>query len=243
MTLNEGHAALHQSIVGDRLRLALDVTLSERVAGRRLAHPMLVCDVSIGQSTLPTQRVIGNLSDRRLTPRRLPAIGDTLEDHDGDRRAEAQHDQGGPQADRPGGPAHRHEGPGRARDPRLLALRDAPDQATSTPRSRTPTTSISSRPTCRRTRCTTRSTASTSTSTAAEVPGRHFADLTALDDVGSRGRRQRHRGALKARAHVAEPRQGALGTRLALTPASASSTAGTRSASRPRTSPRRCPTS
>jgi acyl dehydratase len=78
MTLNEGHAALHQSIVGDRLRLALDATLSERVAGRRLAHPMLVCDVSIGQSTLPTQRVIGNLFYRRLMLRRLPAIGDTL---------------------------------------------------------------------------------------------------------------------------------------------------------------------
>ena len=78
MTLNEGHAALHQSIVGDRLRLALDATLSETVAGRRLAHPMLVCDVSIGQSTLPTQRVIGNLFYRRLMLRRLPAIGDTL---------------------------------------------------------------------------------------------------------------------------------------------------------------------
>lgn len=78
LTLTEGHAALHQSIVGDRLRLALDATLSETVAGRRLAHPMLVCDVSIGQSTLPTQRVIGNLFYRRLMLRRLPAIGDTL---------------------------------------------------------------------------------------------------------------------------------------------------------------------
>jgi len=78
LTLNEGHAALHQSIVGDRLRLSLDATLSQRVAGRRLAHPMLVCDVSIGQSTLPTQRVIGNLFYRRLMLRRLPAIGDTL---------------------------------------------------------------------------------------------------------------------------------------------------------------------
>lgn len=78
MTLTEGHAALHQSIVGDRLRLALDAHLSEQVGGRRLAHPMLVCDVSIGQSTLPTQRVIGNLFYRRLMLRRLPAIGDTL---------------------------------------------------------------------------------------------------------------------------------------------------------------------
>jgi len=78
MTLTDGHAALHQSIIGDRLRLPLDATLSQKVAGRRLAHPMLVCDVSIGQSTLPTQRVIGNLFYRRLMLRRLPAIGDTL---------------------------------------------------------------------------------------------------------------------------------------------------------------------
>jgi acyl dehydratase len=78
LTLTEGHAAVHQSIVGDRLRVALDATLSEKVAGRRLAHPMLVCDISIGQSTLPTQRVIGNLFYRRLMLRRLPAIGDTL---------------------------------------------------------------------------------------------------------------------------------------------------------------------
>jgi acyl dehydratase len=80
LTLTEGHAALHQAIVADRLRLALDATLSRRVAGSEapLAHPALVCDVAIGQSTLVTQRVIANLFYRGLVLRRMPAIGDTL---------------------------------------------------------------------------------------------------------------------------------------------------------------------
>jgi acyl dehydratase len=78
LTLTDGHAALHQAIVGDRLRLALDATLSERVAGGRLAHPALVCDVAIGQSTLITRRVIANLFYRGLVLRRAPRIGDTL---------------------------------------------------------------------------------------------------------------------------------------------------------------------
>jgi acyl dehydratase len=49
LTLTEGHAALHQAIVGDRLRLALDRRLAERVLGSHapLAHPALVCDVAI----------------------------------------------------------------------------------------------------------------------------------------------------------------------------------------------------
>jgi len=80
LTLTPGHAALHQAIVGDRLRLALDGTLSARVIGADapMAHPALVCDVAIGQSTLPTQRVIANLFYRGLALRRAPLIGDTL---------------------------------------------------------------------------------------------------------------------------------------------------------------------
>jgi acyl dehydratase len=80
LTLTDGHAALHQSILGDRLRLPLDATLSGRVlgSGHALAHPALVCDVSIGQSTLATQRVIANLFYRGLVLRRSPVIGDTL---------------------------------------------------------------------------------------------------------------------------------------------------------------------
>jgi acyl dehydratase len=80
LTLTEGHAAVHQAILGGRLRLALDAPLARRVCGtdRPLAHPALVCDVAIGQSTLLTQRVIANLFYRGLVLRRMPCIGDTL---------------------------------------------------------------------------------------------------------------------------------------------------------------------
>jgi acyl dehydratase len=68
LTLTPGHAALHQALVGDRSRLALDAVLCREVTGhdRPLAHPNLVCDVSIGQSTGPSQRVRGNLFYRGL---------------------------------------------------------------------------------------------------------------------------------------------------------------------------------
>ncbi len=80
MTLTEGAAALHQAILGDRLRLPLDRELAARVAGaeRGLAHPGLVWDISIGQSTPVTQRVIANVFYRGLVLRRIPQIGDTL---------------------------------------------------------------------------------------------------------------------------------------------------------------------
>jgi len=79
LTLTSGHASLHQAILGHRLRLALDRELCARVTGFPApAHPGLVCDVAIGQSTALTQRVIGNLFYRGLALRRSPAIGDTL---------------------------------------------------------------------------------------------------------------------------------------------------------------------
>ena len=80
LTLGSGHAALHQALVGDRLRLPLDATLSRAVTGeeRPLVHPNLVCDVAIGQSTGPTQRVLGNLFYRGLVLLRPVFIGDTL---------------------------------------------------------------------------------------------------------------------------------------------------------------------
>jgi acyl dehydratase len=83
LTLTEGHAALHQAICGDRLRLALDAPLCAGVTGgdAPLAHPNLVCDVSIGQSTGPTQRVLGNLFYRGLVLERQIYIGDTLRTH------------------------------------------------------------------------------------------------------------------------------------------------------------------
>lgn len=78
LTLTDGLAALHAAIVGDRMRLPLDRELSHRVLGGPLAHPALVWDVAIGQSTLLTQRVIANLFYRGLMFRRFPRIGDTL---------------------------------------------------------------------------------------------------------------------------------------------------------------------
>jgi acyl dehydratase len=80
VTLTSGLAAVHQAIVGDRLRLALDSTLASQVLGSAalLAHPALVWDVAIGQSTLLTGRVIANLFYRGLALRRFPVIGDTI---------------------------------------------------------------------------------------------------------------------------------------------------------------------
>lgn len=80
MTLTPGLAAVHQSILGDRLRLPLDAELSQAVTGSTtpLAHPGLVCDVAIGQSTLVTRHVKANLFYRGLVFYRFPAIGDSL---------------------------------------------------------------------------------------------------------------------------------------------------------------------
>jgi acyl dehydratase len=80
VTLTDGMAAVHQAILGDRLALALDGELAARVLGRpgRLAHPGLVWDVAIGQSTVLTGRVIANLFYRGLVFLRAPMIGDTL---------------------------------------------------------------------------------------------------------------------------------------------------------------------
>ncbi len=80
LTLTDGHAALHQAILGDRMRLSLDAPLARRVLGRDAvpAHPALVCDVAIGQSTLFTRRVRANLFYRGLALHRLVVLGDTL---------------------------------------------------------------------------------------------------------------------------------------------------------------------
>ena len=79
-TLSSGMAAAHQAIVGDRMRLALDAVLCTAVTGvpGPLAHPALVCDVAIGQSTLVTQRVKANLFYRGLTFHRFPVVGDSI---------------------------------------------------------------------------------------------------------------------------------------------------------------------
>jgi acyl dehydratase len=79
LTLTDGHAAVCQALFGDRLRLPLDASLCAAVTGRAgLAHPMLVCNVVIGQSTGASQRVRGNLFYRGLVMLRPVFIGDTL---------------------------------------------------------------------------------------------------------------------------------------------------------------------
>jgi citrate lyase beta subunit/acyl dehydratase len=79
LTLTAAHAAFHQAIVGDRLRLSLDEPLCREVTGAQsmVAHPMLVCDVAIGQSTGPSGRVLGNLFYRGLAARAVH-LGVTL---------------------------------------------------------------------------------------------------------------------------------------------------------------------
>jgi acyl dehydratase len=80
VTLTPGHASLHQATTGDRLRLPLDHHASSRAIGRvePLAHPMLVINVAIGQSTSVSQRVKANLFYRGLVLRQPVHLGDTL---------------------------------------------------------------------------------------------------------------------------------------------------------------------
>ena len=79
ITITSGLAASHQAILGDRLRLALDTELSQRVTNARtVAHPGLVCDLAIGQSTVATHHVKANLFYRGLRFLHYPAVGDTL---------------------------------------------------------------------------------------------------------------------------------------------------------------------
>jgi acyl dehydratase len=80
VTLTAGHAALHEAVFGDRLRLPLDAELCRAVTASEhtLANPNLVCNVAIGQTTSPSGRVIGNLFYRGLVLQRPVHLGDTL---------------------------------------------------------------------------------------------------------------------------------------------------------------------
>ncbi|HEX4816028.1 MAG TPA: MaoC family dehydratase [Nonomuraea sp.] len=79
VTLDAGLQAQHRAILGDRLRLCLDQPLAERVTGRAgLAHPGVVWDVAIGQSSVVTRQVVANLFYRGLRLRAAPYLGDTL---------------------------------------------------------------------------------------------------------------------------------------------------------------------
>lgn len=80
VTVTDGHCAVHQAMFGDRLRLPLDRELSREVTGedRALVNPSIVCNIAIGQSTFPSQRVMGNLFYRGLVMRKPVFVGDTL---------------------------------------------------------------------------------------------------------------------------------------------------------------------
>jgi acyl dehydratase len=67
-------------VCGDRLRTVLDRAVSDAVLGPGppLAHPALVWDTAIGQSSAATGRVIANLFYRGLLLHRPVRIGDTL---------------------------------------------------------------------------------------------------------------------------------------------------------------------
>jgi acyl dehydratase len=81
ITISSGHAAIHQALFGDRLRLPLDAELCRRVTGvdRALANPSLMCNAAIGQTTYASQRVKGNLFYRGLVLRSPVFVGDTLQ--------------------------------------------------------------------------------------------------------------------------------------------------------------------
>jgi acyl dehydratase len=80
VTIDAGMAALYQSIVGERLPLALDDRLSRAVTGRdaRLASAGLVLSLASGQSTVATRRVIANLFYRDVRLYRQVHLGDSL---------------------------------------------------------------------------------------------------------------------------------------------------------------------
>ena len=79
VTLTEGYASLHQALFSDRTRMPLDQELCRKVTGRNslVANASLVSNFAIGQSTIPSQRVMGNLFYRGLHFQRPVFLGDT----------------------------------------------------------------------------------------------------------------------------------------------------------------------
>ena len=80
VTITEGFTAVHQAIFGDRFKIPLDYELSRQVTGSPapMVNPSLVCNLAIGQTTIPSQRVMGNLFYRGLVLRQPVYVGDTL---------------------------------------------------------------------------------------------------------------------------------------------------------------------
>ena len=80
VAIDDGMAALYQSMVGERLAMALDPGVCEAVTGRpgRLASPGLVMHLSIGHSTTLTRRVIANLFYRDVRLLRPVFVGQSI---------------------------------------------------------------------------------------------------------------------------------------------------------------------
>ncbi len=80
ITLGPGEAATYQAVCGDPLATALSRPLAEAVTGRPglLVNPALALQVSIGQSTVATRRVLANLFYRGVVLRRPVRHGETL---------------------------------------------------------------------------------------------------------------------------------------------------------------------
>ena len=79
VTVTEAHTVFYQGLFGDRSRLPLDSELSSKVTGRTgLVNNLLVGNIAIGLSTVPSQRVLGNLFYRGLAFLRPVFVGDTL---------------------------------------------------------------------------------------------------------------------------------------------------------------------
>lgn len=80
VTLTEGHACLYQALFGDRMRLPLDHQAGRAVTRHAtpLAHPLLVANMAIGQTTWASQRVKANLGYRGLLFGCPVYLGDTL---------------------------------------------------------------------------------------------------------------------------------------------------------------------
>ena len=80
VVIDEGMAALYQSMVGERLPMVMDPAVCASVTGQpgRLASAALVMHLSVGHSTTLTRRVIANLFYRDLRFVRPVFIGQSL---------------------------------------------------------------------------------------------------------------------------------------------------------------------
>ena len=80
ITVGPGEAAVYQAICGDPLAISLSQPLAEAITGQpgSVVNPALVLQVSIGQSTVATRKVVANLFYRGVRQLRTVRVGETL---------------------------------------------------------------------------------------------------------------------------------------------------------------------